>query len=104
MYIPATDIFPINVLKNPIKSNIIESIGFGEEPAHVWLIAEVNIVPINVVTINNNAAITHQIMSPIPAFPTNSRQERFPGSLKRFFAFSGFAPKFVVLGICWFGA
>jgi len=93
--------FPINVLKNPIKSKTIDIIGFvaPHVPQTCWLIAEVNILPTKVITINNSADITHPITNPIPALPTNCRPERFPGSLKIFLVFSGFAQKFIGLGI-----
>jgi hypothetical protein len=93
----------MNVLKNHINNKIIDSIGFTVPPAHHF-IAESSIQPINVVTINSKAAMIHPTSKPIHILPINCRHDKFHGSLKMFFAFSGFSPKFVVFGIVWFGA
>ena len=78
---PPTAIFPMNVLKKPIKSSTSDKSGLTVEPACPK--ALVNIPPIKDKITNSKAAIIPQIRIPINTFPTSCHPLRLPGSLKK---------------------
>ena len=101
LYTPATAKFPINVEINPINNKIIESIGLvvvHPVVGPVCTMALENILPTNVVTINNTAVIIPHINSPIQIFPKSCPPEILFGSCTNLFVIISCLPKSSGLG------
>ena len=104
LYTPATDIFPINVLINHIKSSTKGSKKFDLPIASHDPSACVNIHQRNERTMNNRIAISVPIAHQMRIFPTTCRQDKLLGSLFKFsIVLIGWIPTHCILGVNGFG-